>query len=360
MRSRNDCPGSCVISTTMWSDSTRVPPVTALRSPPASRMTGADSPVIADSSTDAMPSTTVPSPGMTSPASTTTTSPRCSSDAGFSAPSSSRATVSARIARSESACALPRPSAIASAKLPNSTVSHSQTATVNVNQRDRRRRPARRRRTPDDHRGREHGADLDHEHDRVAQHQPRVELAERGGDRRAHDLALEQRALRTVRHRLAGLPPSASLSSTTLTDLSPAMPSSGRLESRRSARARARAGCRARRRPDWPGSRRSLGDVRIDPGGRRGDRVGRDVARLEARVERALALEVVVDVARELVGERLLVGPWLLKNVASAAYPVTDGRGLEGARVVGVVVGHELGLAVGRTPGRAPAPRRSS
>ena len=41
-------------------------------------MTGADSPVIADSSTEAMPSITVPSPGITSPASTTTTSPRCS------------------------------------------------------------------------------------------------------------------------------------------------------------------------------------------------------------------------------------------------------------------------------------------
>ena len=33
-----------------------MPPVTALRSPPASRITGADSPVIADSSTEAMPS----------------------------------------------------------------------------------------------------------------------------------------------------------------------------------------------------------------------------------------------------------------------------------------------------------------
>ena len=80
MRSRNDWPGSWVISTTMRSESTRVPPVTALRSPPDSRITGADSPVIADSSTEAMPSMTVPSPGMTSPASTTTTSPRCSSD----------------------------------------------------------------------------------------------------------------------------------------------------------------------------------------------------------------------------------------------------------------------------------------
>jgi hypothetical protein len=63
MRSMNDWPGSCVISTTMRSESTRVPPVTALRSPPASRMTGADSPVMADSSTEAIPSITVPRRG---------------------------------------------------------------------------------------------------------------------------------------------------------------------------------------------------------------------------------------------------------------------------------------------------------
>jgi hypothetical protein len=133
MRSRNDCPGSWVISTTMRSESTRVPPVTALRSPPDSRITGADSPVIADSSTDAMPSTTVPSPGMTCPASTTTTSPRRSSDAGLAVPSASVAVAVVRIARSASACALPRPSASASARLAKTTVSHSQKATVNVN-----------------------------------------------------------------------------------------------------------------------------------------------------------------------------------------------------------------------------------
>ena len=75
IRSRKVSPGFCVISITMRSLSTRVPPVTALRSPPASRMTGADSPVIADSSTLAMPSMMVPSLGMTSPASQTTTSP---------------------------------------------------------------------------------------------------------------------------------------------------------------------------------------------------------------------------------------------------------------------------------------------
>ena len=47
-------------------------------------MTGADSPVIADSSTVAMPSTTSPSPGMTSPAATTHRSPTASCDDDFS------------------------------------------------------------------------------------------------------------------------------------------------------------------------------------------------------------------------------------------------------------------------------------
>ena len=74
--STNVSPGREVIFTTMRSLSTRVPPVTALRSPPCSRMTGADSPVIADSSTEAMPRTISPSPGMISPAETTTKSPR--------------------------------------------------------------------------------------------------------------------------------------------------------------------------------------------------------------------------------------------------------------------------------------------
>ena len=53
-----------MIRTLIQSDSTLVPPVTAERSPPLSRMTGADSPVIADSSTVATPSMTSPSPGI--------------------------------------------------------------------------------------------------------------------------------------------------------------------------------------------------------------------------------------------------------------------------------------------------------
>ena len=77
--SRNDSPGAAVTRTRMASDSTRVPPVTPLRSPPPSRTTGALSPVMADSSTAATPSTTSPSAGITCPASTTTSSPAFSS-----------------------------------------------------------------------------------------------------------------------------------------------------------------------------------------------------------------------------------------------------------------------------------------
>ena len=138
IRSRNDLPGSWVTWITSRSESSFVPPVTAERSPPASRMTGADSPVIADSSTEPTPSITSPSAGMIMPASTTTMSLRWSSGAGTSSrvPSARRrsAVVVVRVARSALACALPRPSAMASAKFANSTVSHSQTAITPTNQ----------------------------------------------------------------------------------------------------------------------------------------------------------------------------------------------------------------------------------
>ena len=53
-----------MIRTLIQSEITVVPPVTALRSPPLSRITGADSPVMAASLTAAMPSITSPSPGI--------------------------------------------------------------------------------------------------------------------------------------------------------------------------------------------------------------------------------------------------------------------------------------------------------
>src|SRR5215469_1805107 len=75
MRSRNASPGFAETSTSSQSESTCVPPVTELRSPPLSRITGALSPVMALSLTEATPSITSPSAGTKSPASTSTTSP---------------------------------------------------------------------------------------------------------------------------------------------------------------------------------------------------------------------------------------------------------------------------------------------
>ena len=129
MRSRKVEPWAAVMRTLIQSDRTRVPPVTAERSPPLSRMTGADSPVMADSSIEAMPSITSPSLGMSSPAATSTMSSwRSSGAATVSVPVAVTrfAMVSVRARRSEAAWALPRPSATASAKLANSTVIHSQ------------------------------------------------------------------------------------------------------------------------------------------------------------------------------------------------------------------------------------------
>ena len=82
MRSRKVEPGCAVMRTLIQSEITWVPPVTAERSPPLSRMTGADSPVMAASLTEATPSITSPSDGMRSPASTSTTSPFLSPVAG--------------------------------------------------------------------------------------------------------------------------------------------------------------------------------------------------------------------------------------------------------------------------------------
>ena len=78
MRSRKPSPSRAVTRTRIQSLNTRVPPVTEEKSPPASRSTGADSPVTALSFTDATPSTISPSAGMMSLASTSTTSSRLS------------------------------------------------------------------------------------------------------------------------------------------------------------------------------------------------------------------------------------------------------------------------------------------
>ena len=124
--SRKEPPGSAAILIFSQSDTTVVPPVTDEKSPPASRVTGADSPVMADSSTEAIPSITSPSLGISSLILTMTTSPFFNSEAetSISEPSSLSkwATVSFFVFFSVSAWAFPRPSATDSAKLANKTV----------------------------------------------------------------------------------------------------------------------------------------------------------------------------------------------------------------------------------------------
>ena len=71
--SRKLAPASAATRATSQSDSTVVPPVSAERSPPLSRTTGADSPVMALSSTLAAPMRISPSAGTCSPARTTYT-----------------------------------------------------------------------------------------------------------------------------------------------------------------------------------------------------------------------------------------------------------------------------------------------
>src|SRR6185437_7573018 len=76
IRSRKLSPGLTLTLRINQSDRIWVPPVTEQKSPPDSRITGADSPVMALSFTEAHPSITSPSQGIISPASTKTISPR--------------------------------------------------------------------------------------------------------------------------------------------------------------------------------------------------------------------------------------------------------------------------------------------
>ncbi len=143
IRSTNVSPGLDVIRTTIRSESTRVPPVTALRSPPDSRTTGArlagdrrlvdrrdarDDVAVAGDHLAAVTTTTVAerrsADGTSSIAVRSAHRIRCRVVADD--PAGDRAWCGSRAA--SAACALPRPSATASARFAKSTVSHSQTA----------------------------------------------------------------------------------------------------------------------------------------------------------------------------------------------------------------------------------------
>ena len=148
-----------------------------LRSPPASRITGALSPVMADSSTDATPSITSPSPGIICPATTRTLSPtrRCelgnlfhSRRSAFSLYAVVSDLARAQRVRLRLAAALRH----RLAKLANSTVNHSHSVICRLNPKCRRCAHKQQ------HRG-HHGAHLDHEHHRVLRHLRRAQLLQR-------------------------------------------------------------------------------------------------------------------------------------------------------------------------------------
>ena len=133
MRSMKLSPGSAVTRTLISSERTVVPPVTAERSPPASRMTGADSPVMADSFTRRRPFDDLAVGGdqfVGGDDEHIAFAQRFGRNMSESMPSgmSLWPMVLVRLLRRASAWALPRPSAMASAKLANSTVNHSQMA----------------------------------------------------------------------------------------------------------------------------------------------------------------------------------------------------------------------------------------
>ena len=180
MRSRNVSPGFDVILILMWSESTRVPPVTALRSPPDSRMTGALSPVITDfvDRRDAFDDLAVAGNDLAGArrrrrrrrAASTTRPARCRR------PSTRRlAIVSVFVLRSDSACALPRASAIASAKVANSTVNQSQRSICS----SKPIAPAPVDDVADEEQQHQRRADLDDEDDRVLHQRHGIQLQHR-------------------------------------------------------------------------------------------------------------------------------------------------------------------------------------
>ena len=195
MRSRKLLPGSEVMRIFSQSETTVVPPVTEQKSPPDSRTTGADSPVMADSSTDAMPSITSPSPGMISPAETMTTSPFLSSldITSLVEPSScSRcASVSFCVLRRLAACALPRPSATDSAEVREQHGNQQDNCNDDIVNAGVCRRVSKQS-GHERQKQRDEKADFNHEHDGILHHVTRIQLGKGADDCLTQDLGRHQ------------------------------------------------------------------------------------------------------------------------------------------------------------------------
>ena len=208
MRSRKVEPGAAVTRTRIQSDSTCVPPVTAERSPPASRITGADSPVMAASLTEATPSITSPSEGMMSPASTSTMSPSLRPIAGDER-------VVARLRRGEQlglglrARAPERVGLGLAAPLGHGLgevgEQHGEPQPQHDLEGEGEVLAAGDEVAHEQHRG-EQRDDLQHEDDGVLRQRARIELGKSRADRRHDDLGVEQRRDRHAPVQRGGIP----------------------------------------------------------------------------------------------------------------------------------------------------------
>ena len=203
MRSRKVEPGAAVMRTRIQSDSTWVPPVTAERSPPDSRMTGADSPVIAASLTEAMPSITSPSDGIMSPASTSTTSPTLSSVLGHQPIVLRIACLGQQLGLGLGALAPQRVGLRLAAAfgdgLGEIREQHGEPQPQDDLELEDDVSAAGDEIADQDHGGQRRD-DLEHEHHRILDQRARIELDEGGADGRHDDLRIEQRR---YRHALA-------------------------------------------------------------------------------------------------------------------------------------------------------------
>ena len=187
--------------TTISSDSTLVPPVTADRSPPDSRITGADSPVMADSSTLAMPSMISPSPGIISPAVTTHSSPTCElgarhlDDLAVAPDVGDR--VGPRLAQRVGLGLAPP----LGHRLGEVGEQHREPQPRGDEAGEEVLVGRRRAEVAEEHDGGEDAADLHDEHHRVAGHRARVELDDAVLHRLAEDGPVEQRSGARLLHR---------------------------------------------------------------------------------------------------------------------------------------------------------------
>ena len=191
MRSRKVEPGAAVMRTLIQSDSTWVPPVTAERSPPDSRITGADSPVIAASLTEAMPSITSPSDGMVSPASTRTTSPTfrlVAGDAPVVRAVGAGQQLGLRLGAGPAQRVGLRLAAAFGDRLGEIGEQHREPQPQDDLELEADVLAAGDE-VADQDDGGQRGDDLEHEHHRVLDQRPRIELDEGRADRRHHDLA---------------------------------------------------------------------------------------------------------------------------------------------------------------------------